>query len=260
MPTLAPPLVARLREPEAPHSVPGTLPVLSFGDPRHATVVTLGLNPSYLEYAEIVRDGAVPVLREGGGRRFETLASLGAPARAALTIEQCERAVMTMHSYFQPGRPAYWQWFRHLENVLHGLDASFVDGSAAHLDFVQEATYPTWSTLQALYPAEVTELWRRDTEFLRWQLTSYPVRRVVCNGRSVGDALLQEVRGTVLRTGTAGRVRWWVGRAELDGRSLELAGWNYPLVRPTGLDRTGEERLGTTLLEAFRELQAEAGG
>lgn len=245
-------LMARLREPEAVHSVPGSLPVLSFGDPRGAEVATLGLNPSYREYAERARAGASLILLRGVTRRFETLASLRAASRADLTTMQCEMAIATMYSYFQPGRPAYWQWFQHLENVLRGLGVSYIDGTATHLDFVQEATYPTWAQLATEHPDEAADLWSRDVGFLRWQLENYPVRLVLCNGRTVSDALLNEVRGRVLMSQDGTTFRWWVGRGDINGRVLTLGGWNYPLDRPTGLGTTGETRLGGLLRSVLR--------
>jgi hypothetical protein len=164
-----------------------------------------------------------------------------------------------MHAYFQPGRPAYWTWFQHLENVLRGLGISYVDGSAAHLDFVQEATNPTWTALAEAFPDEARWLWRRDVEFLRWQLACCPIRLVLCNGRGVWDPLMSEISGTEQASGMPGRIRWWVGRATLNGRPVELAGWNYPLARPTGLGSAGEVQLGRVLGTALRGIDATAG-
>src|SRR5262245_7830537 len=98
-------LYERLRRPPSRSSVPGSLPVLFFGDLPAARAVTVGLNPSWQEYLD--RSG-----RElnGAGRRFETLQSLTAPDRPSLSDDQCNRAIQTMHSYYQPGKPVYG-WF-----------------------------------------------------------------------------------------------------------------------------------------------------
>jgi hypothetical protein len=56
--------------------LPGSTPVVAFGDVRKATVATLGLNPS--KYAFLDHRGDE---REGGERRLETLKSLGKAMR-----------------------------------------------------------------------------------------------------------------------------------------------------------------------------------
>jgi hypothetical protein len=137
------PMRARLRRPPSRHAVPGSLPVLFFGDVFTARVATVGLNPSDREYVSS-RTGQ---LLTGMEQRFATLASLGAADRASVTDSQCDAALGWMRVYFRPGRPAYWRWFRGLERVLQGLGTSLSEGGATHLDLVQEATYPTWSAL-----------------------------------------------------------------------------------------------------------------
>lgn len=92
----------RLRRPPGQSSVPGSLPVVFFGDLFTARVATVGLNPSHQEYLD--RSGNE---RCGALRRFETLHSLRAPDRASLSVEQCDRAIATMRTYFQPGKPVY---------------------------------------------------------------------------------------------------------------------------------------------------------
>ena len=92
----------RLRRAPSRSSVPGSLPVLFFGDLFQARAVTVGLNPSDREYVD--RSGNE---LEGALRRFETMASLGAAARDALTADQCERAIATMRDYYGPGKPVY---------------------------------------------------------------------------------------------------------------------------------------------------------
>lgn len=172
-------LQARLRRLPSRFSVPGSLPVLFFGDLPAATVAPVGLNPSPQEYLD-------PAGREfaGARRRFETLASLGAPARGALTTAQADHAVATMRAYFRPGKPVYG-WFRALDRVTRGLGVAYEAGAAAHLDLVQEVTAPAWSALKLADPSEATRLLQADLPFLRWQTEAFPLRVLVCNGATV---------------------------------------------------------------------------
>jgi hypothetical protein len=120
--------------------VPGSTPVLSFGNASHAAVATLGLNPSRQEFLD--RNG-----RELGdtARRFETLASLGAPTLDSAPEAMVHRVVNACNGYFE-GNP-YRGWFDQLEAVLQSVRASYYDGTACHLDLVQWATDPVWSKL-----------------------------------------------------------------------------------------------------------------
>lgn len=169
----------RLRRPPSPHSVPGSLPVLFFGDIFLAQIATLGINPSQQEYLD-------PSGREltGNARRFQTLTSLQAPTRATLTDEQCEQAIGTMRDYFQPGKPVY-QWFRPLDRVTQAMGYSYAVGEVINLDLIQEAKAPKWSTLEKQFPNETSALLVTDLPFLRWQLATFPLRAVVCNGKTL---------------------------------------------------------------------------
>lgn len=84
----------RLRRPPSRSSVPGSLPVLFFGDLPGARIATVGLKPSRREYLD-------PSGREltGALRRFETLESVGAPRREDLTDDQVDQAIRTMRAY-----------------------------------------------------------------------------------------------------------------------------------------------------------------
>lgn len=218
--------------------MPGTLPVLFFGDLfGGAEIATVGYNPSHQEYLD--RDGR---MLTGAGRRFATLDSLGARDRTSLTDAQADEAIEVMRGYFGPGRSVY-SWFAGLARVVDGLGSSF-DGGAAHLDLVQEATKPAWS---ALPDAEKASLLDADLPFLTWQIRAFPLRAVICAGMTVSENVRRELRVTVRETGALARVTWWVGDAHVDGRRVAFGGWNLPLSRPTGLGAEGEVALGELL-------------
>lgn len=231
-------LYSRLRLPASRTTVPASLPVLFFGDLFSARVATVGLNPSNQEYT--TPDGR---LLTGAQRRFATLESLGTDDRARLTDAQCDEAIETMRGYFGPTKPVY-SWFNPLARVLNGFGASFTSGSAAHLDLVQEATCPVWSELpEGEWPA----LLARDLPFLEWQIRAFPLQAVLCNGRTVGDAVRGRFGVEQRAQGKLERLTWWVGRARLDDREVTFAGWNIPLARATGLGASGEIELGRLL-------------
>jgi uracil-DNA glycosylase len=231
-------LGARLRKAASPLSVPGSLPVLFFGDLPAASIATVGLNPSKQEYLDRL-GGQL----EGPGRRFETLESLGATSRETLTDEQINQAFRTMRSYFQPGKPVY-SWFNHLDRVLRPLGVSYSSGSAAHLDLVQEATNPTWSELLKQQPLEAETLLRSDLVFLQWEIETFSLRLLICNGTTAFDNVVRLLKGRVVQSGGLKRITWWVAIASSGPRTLGVAGWNIPLVRATGLGSAGEGQLG----------------
>jgi hypothetical protein len=179
---------------------------------------------------------------DGPARRFETLDSLGALRRRALSDQQADQAIHSMRSYYDDGKPVYGSYFRHLQHFLTGLGAAYSQRTATHLDLVQESTDPVWSLLDV---DERSELLERDLPFLAWQIEHLThLRAIVCTGQSVSRVLEKRIRIERIESGTMKRIRWWVGRARVGRRELPVGGWNYPLDRPTGLGTAGEVELG----------------
>jgi hypothetical protein len=234
-------LHARLRRPPSPSSAPGSLPVLFFGDLFAARAATVALNPSYQEYLDPAGNEL-----DGVRRRFETLGSLRAADRQSLTDEQCERAIATMRGYFAPGRPVYSRWFRPITEVLTGLGLRYDLGQAAHLDLVQEATRPTWS---GLAPDELRALRAADEPFLRWQLATFPLDLVICNGRTAFETVRRMTAAHIVTSGRIALVTWFVALAEMPGRTMGVVGWNRSLQHPTGLGKQGHLELGRVLVQ-----------
>lgn len=241
-------LHARLRAPATPSTVPGSLPVLFFGDLWTARVATVGINPSRREYQD--RRGQE---LDGADRRFETLASLGAPDRSCLTDAQCERAIVTMRAYFDPGKPVY-AWFAPMTRVVRGLGHEYGQRQVAHLDLVQEATDPTWSALLTQRPEEARALVERDTTFLRWQIDTFPLRTLVCNGRSVFERVVAITGARIVARDRLARVTWSVALGQRGARPIAVVGWNIPLSRPAGLTAQAHVVLGERLRACLRDL------
>jgi hypothetical protein len=239
-----PELGERLRVEASESSVQASLPVLFFGDALTSRVATVGLNPSKREYLD--PEGEILA---GRSQRFATTTSLGAASRAELSDTQAGEAIETMRGYYDDGRPIYGSYFRHLTNFLRGIGASYRDRSATHLDLVQESTDPVWNSLQT---RERSHLLERDVPFLVWQLRNLPhLQAVVCAGKTVSEELRARVPVDVEETGEMKRIRWWLGVAHVEGRDLQIGGWNYPLDRPTGLGTAGEIALGQMFATAL---------
>jgi hypothetical protein len=235
-------LYQRLRRPPEAHSVAGSLPVLFFGDLFSAQIATVGINPSDQEYL----DGKGNEL-DGAARRFETLSSLHASSRQALTGTQCAQAIAAMRSYFARQQTVF-RWFRSLERVLDGMGYSYSKGQVAHLDLVQEATTPTWSALERSHRTEADNLLANDLPFLQWQIARFPLRAVICNGMTVFRRVCGLLDHPVdIANSSLARVKWYATRGQMSGRTITVVGWNIPLARPTGLGKLGEGTLGQTL-------------
>lgn len=176
---------ARIRRPPPAGCciVAGSTPVVSFGNAQTATVATLGLNPSRLEFLD--DDGSELV---GAARRLATHSSLGTVDLATAPAEAVAQVLADCNGYFQR-RP--YRWFNWFRPILEACGASFDDGTACHLDLVQWATDPTWAKLR---PASTRkQLLAEDSAFLAEQLQNERLRLLLVNGISV----LRELRRTI---------------------------------------------------------------
>lgn len=158
--------------------LPGSAPVVAFGDPRTAEVATLGINPSWAEFAD-----ADARLLTGSNRRLPDAVSAGVDDFASCTDAQVRHIAEGCFTYFE--RRPYWTWFRPLDKLLgHAGLGSYTDGTACHLDLVQWATDPVWSTLP---PQARQRLLDDGVPHLRDQLRHDNIRLVLLNGRTVLD-------------------------------------------------------------------------
>jgi hypothetical protein len=175
----------RLRRPppEGCNVIPGSTPVVGFGDPRNAKVATIGLNPNRLEFLDT--DGGL--LRDDD-QRLETLLSVGANNLANVDSHVLARVFEGCNWYFE--RNPYRRWFDVLERVLNGIGVSYYRGTACHLTLVQWATNPTWGLLPESSRAE---LLREDATFLRERIADERIELALLNGRGVIAAFTESV-------------------------------------------------------------------
>ena len=90
-------IITRLRRtvPDGSSVVPGSTPVIAFGDPRKARVATLGFNPSRVEF--LSNSGRE---LDGPDRRLETLRSLDCSDLASAPITALQTVLEACHNYF----------------------------------------------------------------------------------------------------------------------------------------------------------------
>lgn len=178
----------RIRRPAPANAavVPGSTPVLSFGDAQRATVATLGLNPSRVEFLDNRGNELT-----GDSRRLATHNSLGTSDLISAPTEIVAKVLDDCNGYFL--RNPYRRWFDQLLPVLTACEASYYDGSACHLDLVQWATDPTWGKLK---PAQVRAgLLAGATQFLAEQLQNENLKLLLVNGMAV----IRHLRKTVVK-------------------------------------------------------------
>ena len=242
-PVLADYVVARLRRapPSDAYVVPGSTPVLSFGNAAVAEVATLGLNPSRQEF--LYPNGHELTDTE---RRFETLSSLGVSSLSSASEPMLRRVVNACNGYFQAN--PYSRWFDQLEPVLQAVGASYYDGSACHLDLVQWATDPVWGKIpdRAVQDRMLAE----DADFLRHQLTAGSFKLLLINGSGVVRQF-ESVMGISLRAagsvkGSSVESRMSVGRLPFGTRVIA---WSVNIQSSFGVSNTLRDALASRTKE-----------
>ena len=231
----------RRRVPDGCCVVPGSTPVLSFGPTTSARIATVGLNPSRVEFL----DGKGHEL-VGETRRLATLASLGTKSLADASDDALRRVVDDCETYFH--RNPYCKWFKPLQELIAVCGASYLDGSACHLDLVQWATDPVWSKL----PRDArTELLAADAAFLRRQLAAEPLRVLLVNSMGVWRQLegafsldFEEHERLAIKGKRTSRL----ASARLENRVTVVA-WSANLQGAFGITRDFRQRLAARVKE-----------
>jgi hypothetical protein len=236
----------RIRQPR-PHGipvVPGSTPVVAFGDVQKAEVATLGLNPSKLEFLD--RDGNELT---GADRRLETLSSLEEGDLSSASPDTIRRVFEGCNAYFQK-RP-YRKWFDVLEKILRPLEVSYYRGTAyreaaCHLDLVQWATDPTWRNLGGALKKNLIEA---DLAFLQEQLSRIRIRLLLLNGSGAVNAYTRKFGCELTEKVILGMIGWklFVGRTPQGARVI---GWNKNLQSSFGVKSEDIEALAMEIVKA----------
>ena len=197
-------VIERIRQtpPQGCSVVPGSTPVISFGDASKAHVATVGINPSCREFY----DNHIPS-----------------------GVQDAQQVFADCNRYFH--RNPY-KWFDKLSPVLGACGVSYYDDSACSLDLVQWATDPVWGKLTK---EQKEELLGPGTKFLKRQLReNQNIRLVLANGAGVIDHLREWLGFTFRQTKLV--ARFSVRDAPLltsiftDGlREVPIIGWRVNL-------------------------------
>lgn len=240
--------MVRRKPPGSADVVPGSTPVVAFGDPARSRAATLGINPSRNEFLD-----SQGRLLDGSQRRLATLRSLGATRLDELTDAQVAEVVADCAAYFS--RNPYRRWFDPLDQLLRtGLDASYYDGTACHLDLVQWATDPVWGQID---DEQVRKVLTEDgVPHLAEQLAANPgISVVLCNGRRVIDqvraARLADLRDAGAISSGAVTCRLYAGSGA-NGAGLWLA-WSANLQSSRGVSSELKRDLADWISLAHRE-------
>lgn len=168
--------------------IPGSTPVISFGDFTNARIASLSINPSSKEF---LKGRSLLPFEE---KRLVDREVLGIRAQDRITEAHVEKVWDGCRRYFDTDRNPY-SWFNDLEIILNHSDFSYFNGTASHIDLVQSATFPAWA---ALKPEIKRELLDADYEFFKYQ-TAFPTLEVILiNGRQVFD-VASRTRGFELK-------------------------------------------------------------
>ena len=171
--------------PKIEEIVPYSTPVVSFGNPVNARVLTVGINPSSLEF---LTGGKTKSVLTNGKKRLVDLEVLGIKDPKQLTREMAAQVVDGCYNYFKQYSNPYMTWFKHLDtNVNKYFKAGYRDETAAHLDLVQWATNPVWGKIKDSSTRDL--LLEGDVDFLRFQIESSPHEVIFLNGKQVFEQL-----------------------------------------------------------------------
>ena len=213
--------------PKIPEIVPFSTPVVSFGDPNEASMVTVGINPSSLEF---FKGSKVKKLLAPGEKRLVDTETLGIELGTTLNRDQAIRVIVGCYNYFKT-KP--YDWFDHLEeNANKVFGYSYKNGSSAHLDLVQWATDPVWGNFEDEITQEI--LLKNDLEFLKYQIALKKYEIVFLNGAKVHKHLTDHglleaatVEGVPYRTKNGDPRILKIYQGKTPKGSLVL-GWNRP--------------------------------
>ena len=168
--------------------IPGSTPVISFGDFTNARIASLSINPSSKEFLK--GKDLLPLNQ----KRLVDRDVLGISAQDKISEAHVNKVWEGCCGYFSPDRNPY-SWFDDLESILNYSHFSYFNGTASHIDLVQSATFPAWASLT---PEIKRELLDADYEFFKYQTALPSLEAILINGRQVFDVAIR-TRGFELK-------------------------------------------------------------
>lgn len=220
-------------------------PVPAFGNPQHAKMATVGINPSNREFV----DAAGHELR-GSARRFHSLASLEIPSWLDVDSGHLDRVLGSCEQYFSVN--PYEGWFNRMDEVLRSTGYSLYgeEAMACHLDLLPYATVDKWTDLSTRTRGILLD---STSDVLGLLLRDSSIGLLVLNGRTVvdrfselSDAALtrRKMPGWSLRRRVGAGVPGYsyvgevsrIGRIGI-GRSVRVIGYNHNIQSSFGVTR-----------------------
>ena len=234
-------------------------PAPFFGKLTSATVATIALNPSRLEFQ--TQDGRI---LQGAARRLHTLESLGIQEWEEFGEAHASLVVDALLNYFD--RAPYRKWFDPLDRMLRGSGSSYYSGffPACHLDLVPFATSAKWGQMSR---SDQCELLKLSSQCFLDVLRLSNVRAIVLNGISVVRGFEEktavklaatEMLEWSLRRQGAERIKGvaFRGQLELPGtehRSILVLGFNHNVQSSYGVTDSVRTCITKWIIDCFAE-------
>jgi hypothetical protein len=159
--------------------IPGSTPVISFGDFTTASLASLSINPSSREFLQGSQLIKQPM------KRLVDKEVLGLPLLDPLRENHAEAIWEGCRNYFSPrGNPL--DWFDDLNEILGHVNRRYDDRDTCHIDLVQSATFPAWRGLDTV---EKQCLLAEDYDFFKFQTSMPNLEVLLVNGRQVFEQL-----------------------------------------------------------------------
>lgn len=217
-------------------------PVLSFGDFQKAEVLTLGINPSNLEFEDNKGE-----LLKNNLRRLQTYSSIKTIDHCSLSEDNAQKILEGCLNYFSK-RP--YQWFDKFNPILKEIGFSYTSPPfAAHVDLVQWATKTKWGELT---PDQKKILIEDGRSFLEYQLDSDSLKMILLNGRTVIDSFKEwsdvELNKTQFEIRQGKNIDIVTGMYK---NRVRIIGWSVNIQSSFGVSKEDIERLASKVQNLF---------
>lgn len=241
--------------------IPWACPVPVFGDIMSATIATVAINPSNLEFMD--GDGQELSVQK---RRLETLSSLGLSNWTDINDQQVRSICAACIDYFQVN--PYLRWFNGLQDLLTDIGLSYhsSDECLCHLDLIPFATNQKWTDLK---PVQRRLLYDISGSTFGDLLTNSSIKVLILNGATVIKEVerfthvklkRRKMPSWALPRGKGDAVKGfsYEGRLQIAGRShsdsdIFVLGFNHNMQSSYGVSRKVKDAIRAWLTTRIQE-------
>ncbi len=156
--------------PTAVKIVPGSVPIVFFGNIEKAEIATLGLNPSNIEFVH------------NGKRRLVDRKVLNVSDNQTLTPEQAEQVYDSLLKYFKIN--PYKKWFDPMNNLFKYKGFEYYNDKIVHLDISPWATSKKWSDLNKYEKKLII-----DTSIIKCVIKKQKIKKLFINGKTAFEEI-----------------------------------------------------------------------